>query len=155
MTAVATHRICQLAQPKKKAVLESLGPTPKAHSTPYKASAHIEMLAGDSAQPPGESSVYFDTDCVFFCVCVRVLSAAPKHEHPKYRRERPVLWSASGAARRYEASGRLLELSSPREKRALFEGFDPYAVSRAALTACPSPRVRQLSAPLPRKCSSK
>ncbi|XP_075873903.1 sperm microtubule associated protein 2 [Nelusetta ayraudi] len=124
-TAAATVRICQLAQPKRKPALEGLGPTPKAPTTAYKASAHTELLA------------------------------APKPEHPKFRGERPALWPVSGAAGKYEASRRLRELSSPRERKALFEGYDPYTVSRAALSACPSPRVRQLSAPLPRKCSSK
>lgn len=53
-TAAATVRICQLAQPKRKPALEGLGPTPKAPTTAYKASAHTELLAGESTQPLSE-----------------------------------------------------------------------------------------------------
>lgn len=124
-TAVATPRLCQIAQPKRKPAPEGPGPTPKAPTTTCRAPARTELLA------------------------------TPKPEHPKFRCERQALWPVSEAARRYQASSRLRELSSPRERKALFEGYDPYAVSQAALSARPSPRVQLLSAPLPRKCSSK
>ncbi|KAM3595281.1 uncharacterized protein V6R79_021053 [Siganus canaliculatus] len=123
--AVATSRICQLAQPKRRLVVQSTDYISKAASVthiPSKASAHVELLA------------------------------TPKHKHPKYEGQRPVSWLVSRAARNYVASGRLLELSSPKERRALFEGYDPYVVSRAACSANPSPRIQQLCLPLPRKC---
>ncbi|XP_069566674.1 sperm microtubule associated protein 2 [Brachyistius frenatus] len=127
-TAVATSRICQLAQPKRRQVLEGSGhkskPVPVTH-LPSKASAHIELLA------------------------------TPKHNHPKFKGERPVCWPVSRAARNYTASQRLLELSSPKDRKAPFEGYDPYVVSRIARSASPSPRIQQLCLPLPRKCSSK
>ncbi|XP_031703921.1 sperm microtubule associated protein 2 isoform X1 [Anarrhichthys ocellatus] len=126
-TAVATSRICQLAQPKTRPVLEGFGPKSKAVAMthiPCKASAHIELLA------------------------------TPKHDHPKFEGERSVCWSVSREARNFVASQRLLELSSPKERSALFEGYDPYVVSQAARSASPSPRIRQLCLPLPRKCSS-
>ncbi|XP_073339218.1 sperm microtubule associated protein 2 [Pagrus major] len=126
-TAVATSRICQLAQPKRRLVLEGSGHKSKPvpmTHIPCKASAHIELLA------------------------------TPKHDHPKFEGERSVCWLVSRAARNYIASQRLLELSSPKERKALFEGYDPYEVSRAARSASPSPRIRQLCLPLPRKCSS-
>nr|XP_029136301.1 testicular haploid expressed gene protein-like [Labrus bergylta] len=127
-TAVATSRICQLAQPRRRLALEGSGhkskPEPNSH-VPYRASAHIELLA------------------------------TPKHDHPKFRGERPVCWLVSRAARSHVADQRLLELSSPKERKALFEGYDPYRVSRAARSASPSPRIQQLSLPLPRKCSSR
>ncbi|XP_035529566.1 theg spermatid protein [Morone saxatilis] len=126
-TAVATSRICQLAQPKRKQVLEGSGnrskPVPLTHM-PCKASAHIELLA------------------------------TPKQDHPKFEGERSVCWLVSRSARNYVANQRLLELSSPKERKALFEGYDPYIVSRAARSASPSPRIQQLCLPLPRKCSS-
>nr|XP_020442586.1 testicular haploid expressed gene protein [Monopterus albus] len=127
-TAVATSRVCQLALPKRKQVLESfhyssnpvlLTPLPR------KAWAHVELLA------------------------------TPKPVHPLFKGERSVCWPVSRALRNYVASQRLLELSSPKERKALFEGYDPYIVSRAARSASPSPRIQQLSLPLPRKCSSK
>ncbi|XP_070698531.1 sperm microtubule associated protein 2 [Pempheris klunzingeri] len=127
-TAVATSRICQLAQPKRGLALEGSGHKAKPVAMshiPRKASAHIELLA------------------------------TPKHDHPKFEGERSERWFVSRAARNHAASQRLLELSSPKERKALFEGYDPYIVSRAARAASPSPRIQQLCLPLPRKCSSK
>ncbi|XP_074516597.1 sperm microtubule associated protein 2 isoform X2 [Sebastes fasciatus] len=126
-TAVATSQICQLAQPKRRPVLEGSGlkskPIPMTH-IPCKASAHIELLA------------------------------TPKHNHPKFEGLRSECWPVSRAARNYVAGQRLLELSRPKERKALFEGYDPYVVSRAARSASPSTRIQQLCLPLPRKCSS-
>ncbi|XP_040917213.1 theg spermatid protein [Toxotes jaculatrix] len=127
-TAVASARICQLAQPKRRQVLEGSGTKSKPvpmTHLPCKASAHIELLS------------------------------TPKHDHPKFEGERSVYWPVSRGARHHVASQRLLELSSPKERKALFEGYDPYIVSRAARSASPSPRIQQLCLPLPRKCSSK
>ncbi|XP_039993756.1 theg spermatid protein isoform X2 [Xiphias gladius] len=127
-TAVATSRICQLAQPKRRQVREDSGhkskPVPVNH-LPCKASAHLELLS------------------------------TPKHDHPKFEGERSVCWPVSRAARSHVASQRLLELSGPKERKALLEGYDPYVVSRAARSASPSPRIQQLCLPLPRKCCSK
>ncbi|XP_029316883.1 sperm microtubule associated protein 2 [Cottoperca gobio] len=126
-TAVATSRICQLSQPKRRPVLEGSGqqskPAPLTH-VPCKASAHIELLA------------------------------TPKHDHPKFEGQRSECWPVSRVARNCVASQRLLELSDPKERKALFEGYDPYVVSRAARSASPSPRIQQLCLPLPRKCIS-
>ncbi|KAF6717790.1 Testicular haploid expressed gene protein [Oryzias melastigma] len=55
----------------------------------------------------------------------------------------------------YRASQRMIELSQPKERKALFEGYNPYAVSRGALSASPSHRIQELSLPLLRKCISK
>ncbi|XP_062413268.1 sperm microtubule associated protein 2 [Pungitius pungitius] len=124
-TAATTTRICQLAQPKRRQLLEGCGPKTKAVTMthrPCKASAHIELLA------------------------------TPKLHHPKFEGERSVCWSVSRAARNSVASERLLELSVPKERNALFEGYDPYVVTQAARSASPSPRIRRLCLPLPRKC---
>ncbi|KAM7376102.1 hypothetical protein PAMP_005849 [Pampus punctatissimus] len=125
--AVATSRICQLAQPKRKQVLGDSGRKPKPvpmTHMPCRASAHIELLA------------------------------TPKHDHPKFMGERSACWPVSRASRNYTANQRLLELSTPKERKALFEGYDPYIVSQAARSASPSPWIQQLCLPLPRKCSS-
>ncbi|XP_074547496.1 sperm microtubule associated protein 2 [Halichoeres trimaculatus] len=128
-TAVATSRILQLAQPRRRRLFQEGSdhkPQPGPISDlPYRASAHTELLA------------------------------APKHDHSKFREERSVCWVVSRAARNHVASRRLEELSSPKERKALYEGYDPYRVSPAARSASPSPRIQQLSLPLPRKCSSK
>ncbi|KAK5857659.1 hypothetical protein PBY51_010887 [Eleginops maclovinus] len=126
-TAVPTARVCQLAQPKRRPIRENYGPKskplPLTH-IPYKASAHIELLA------------------------------TPKHDHPKFQGQRSVCWPVSRAARNCSANQRLLELCGPKNRKALFEEYDPYVVSRAARSASPSPRIQQLCLPLPRKCTS-
>uniref|UniRef100_UPI003AB096E9 sperm microtubule associated protein 2 n=1 Tax=Centroberyx gerrardi TaxID=166262 RepID=UPI003AB096E9 len=127
-TAVATPRICELARPKRR-----LGPersareckTAPASHKPCKASSHIELLA------------------------------TPKHDHPKYEGGRPVSWPISRAVRSVVASERLLELSHPKQRKALFEGYNPYVVSQAARSASASPRLQELCLPLPRKCKTK
>ncbi|KAK7904018.1 hypothetical protein WMY93_016625 [Mugilogobius chulae] len=127
-TTVATARICRLAQPKKKHQQDVPAPKPKPvplSSGSSRASAHIELLA-----------------------------VTPKHNHPKFEGEREVCWPVSRSAQKAVASPRLQELSNPKERKALYEGFNPYIISRAARSACPSARIRQLSLPLPRKCSS-
>ncbi|XP_034015615.1 theg spermatid protein [Thalassophryne amazonica] len=125
-TAIATSRICQLAQPKRKEDPDGstqYGQAASMYRTPRRASAHT-------------------------------LLANPKHVHPQYVSERSVCWPVSRAARAAVPSERLLELSSPKERKALFEGYDPYVVSRAARSARASARIQQLSQPLPRKCSA-
>ncbi|KAG7225882.1 hypothetical protein INR49_014310 [Caranx melampygus] len=128
LTAVTTSRICQLAVPKRRQALEASGHKSKPvpmTHLPCKASAHIELLS------------------------------TPKHTHPNFIGERTVCWPVSRSARTYVATQRLLELSTPKERKALFEGYDPNIISRAACSTSPSPRIQQLCLPLPRKCSSK
>ncbi|XP_024121842.1 theg spermatid protein [Oryzias melastigma] len=127
-SAVASVRICQLAQPKKRSILE--GSSYKSKPGPLtrstsKAVAHIELLA------------------------------TPKRDHPNFESDRSVFWPVSRGARNYRASQRMIELSQPKERKALFEGYNPYAVSRGALSASPSHRIQELSLPLLRKCISK
>ncbi|XP_016888892.1 testicular haploid expressed gene protein [Cynoglossus semilaevis] len=127
-TAVATTRICHLAQPKRRPTTDDSGPKTRPVSMKHsssKASAHIELLS------------------------------TPKQDHSKCGGERSPCWPVSRAARSCKASLRLLELSVPKERKGLFEGYDPYIVSRAARSASASSRIQELSLPLPRKCSSK
>uniref|UniRef100_A0A8C7WT39 Sperm microtubule associated protein 2 n=1 Tax=Oryzias sinensis TaxID=183150 RepID=A0A8C7WT39_9TELE len=127
-TAVASVRICQLAQPKKRLDLE--GSSWKSKPGPLnrstsKAVAHIELLA------------------------------TPKRDHPNFESDRSVFWPVSRGARNYRASQRMIELSAPKERKALFEGHNPFTISRGALSANPSHRIQELSLPLLRKCTSK
>nr|XP_057947350.1 sperm microtubule associated protein 2 [Doryrhamphus excisus] len=135
-TAVATPRICQLARPKTRPFVGSHVFQLGAPKTPRKASAHIELLASK-------------------CTVVHQAIPTPKREHPKHEDGRPVCWPVSRAARTHIASQRLVALSSPKQRKALFEGYDPYTVSQAARSADPSPRIQQLCLPAPHKCSSK
>ncbi|XP_076149291.1 sperm microtubule associated protein 2 [Alosa pseudoharengus] len=119
--AVASPRICELAQPK----LGSL-PPPLDHpgnGIPLtSASSRIHLLA------------------------------APKNDHPQYLPDRQVSWPPSATACEAVASERLQELSQPKPRRGLFEGYNPYTVSPAARAASASPRTQELSLPLARKC---
>lgn len=116
---------------------------------PFKASAHTELLAS-RFQPHEE----INHQLLYLQFNLSFLSPAPKHDHPMHQGERSVRWPVSRAARSHVASRRLDELSGPKERKALFEGYDPYAVSRAARSASASARIQQLCLPLPRRCSS-
>lgn len=60
--AVASSRICQLAQPRRRQVHEvsshKANPVPMVH-LPYKASAHIELLASKSLHHVSEPDVLY------------------------------------------------------------------------------------------------
>ncbi|XP_056445732.1 sperm microtubule associated protein 2 [Gadus chalcogrammus] len=80
--------------------------------------------------------------------------ATPKRTPPGYLCGRPSSWPVPGSVRRAVPSLRVRELASPRQREALFQGYDPYAISAGALLAKPSPRLQELALPLPRKCRS-
>ncbi|XP_037551245.1 theg spermatid protein [Nematolebias whitei] len=80
---------------------------------------------------------------------------SPKQNHHQWEGARPACWPVSRAARSCVASQRLVQLSCPKTRTALCAGYDPNVVSRAALSARPSPRIQELSLPLPRKCTSR
>lgn len=155
-SAVASSRLRELAQPRRQQlqVLSSCRSEPRPTTQlASRTSAHIEVLA---------SEYKFPLCCVFyemlplFCLVFNIfVSLAPKHNHPEYKGERPVCWPVSKAARHHVASQRLCELSYPKRRKALFEGYNPYVVSRAARSANPSTRIQELCLPLPRKYSSK
>ncbi|XP_014888506.1 sperm microtubule associated protein 2 isoform X2 [Poecilia latipinna] len=130
LTAVASPRTCKLAQPKKRYSKPEPShlsePRPMTHLTSAHLS-HLSMLA----------------------------SEFPKGEHPLYQRQRSARWPVSAAARNYFPSQRVLELSCPRIRKDVYDGYNPFVVSHAALCADPSPRTLQLSVPLPRKCTPK
>lgn len=82
--------------------------------------------------------------------------ARPKTAPPTYRPAREVQWLVSASAKSIQASERLQKLARPKNK-GTWEDYDPnaYAVSLGAKHAHASPRINELSAPLPRKCSTK
>ncbi|XP_074834039.1 sperm microtubule associated protein 2 [Carettochelys insculpta] len=73
--------------------------------------------------------------------------ARPKTEHPSYLHDKPVRWPVSAGARNTIMSARLSELAHPKVRKQIFEGYDPYRISRAALHAEASPRLQELSIP--------
>nr|XP_055057460.1 testicular haploid expressed gene protein-like isoform X2 [Misgurnus anguillicaudatus] len=124
-SARASPRICQLAQPK-----------------------HVKMM---STNLSAESS--FHTITVPTATPARVLQlASPKQVHPQHVLARPVSWPIPKHVLKASASNRLHDLARPKTRQALFEGYDPYRVTPAARAATASPRLLELSLPLPRKC---
>nr|XP_029505054.1 testicular haploid expressed gene protein-like isoform X2 [Oncorhynchus nerka] len=79
------------------------------------------------------------------------LLAIPKSDHPQYAQDRPVIWPVRKAV----ASERVQVLSRPNQRKALFQGYNPYTVTLAARSASASPRLQELCLPLPRKCKGK
>ncbi|XP_063076620.1 sperm microtubule associated protein 2 [Engraulis encrasicolus] len=126
-SAVPSRRVCELSQPKRVS---------RSPSTDH----WLNNLA--TAQHNTATSR------------IHQLSAA-KVEHPDYLLDRPVSWPLSSAVTKAVASGRIEELSQPKVRKDLFEGYNPYIVTQAARSATASPRVEELSAPLPRKCRKK
>lgn len=82
--------------------------------------------------------------------------ARPKTAPPIYQPAREVQWPVSASAKSIQASERLQKLARPKNK-GTWEDYDPnaYSVSLGAKHAHASPRINELSAPLPRKCSTK
>ena len=82
--------------------------------------------------------------------------ARPKTAPPTYQPAREIEWPVSASAKTIQASERLQKLARPKN-RGTWEDYDPdaYRVSLGAKHAHASPRINELSAPLPRKCSTK
>ncbi|XP_057190674.1 testicular haploid expressed gene protein-like [Triplophysa rosa] len=127
-TVRASPRICQLAQPKRMKM----------------------MLNGFSAESSGHTvTVPTATPSP------RLLQlASPKQVHPQHALDRPVSWPIPNHILKTSASERLRLLARPKTRQALFEAYDPYSVSPAARAATASPRLLELSLPLPRKCKT-
>ncbi|XP_029610810.1 testicular haploid expressed gene protein-like [Salmo trutta] len=83
------------------------------------------------------------------------LLAIPKSDHPQYAQDRPVSWPVPGPVRKAVASERVQVLSQPNQRKALFQGYNPYTVTLAARSASASPRLQELCLPMPRKCKGK
>lgn len=82
--------------------------------------------------------------------------ARPKTAPPTYRPAREPQWPVNSSAKTIQASERLQKLARHKNKGS-WEDYDPnaYSVSLGAKHAHASPRINELSAPLPRKCSTK
>ncbi|KAL1247017.1 hypothetical protein QQF64_034503 [Cirrhinus molitorella] len=124
-TAKPSPRICQLAQPKRAINLLTqcrVDSSTHAISIPITPSSRILQLASS------------------------------KQVHAQHTLARPVSWPVPDCVLKAVASERLQKLARPKTRQALFEGYDPYRVSPAARAATASPRLLELSLPLPRKC---
>ncbi|XP_076457117.1 sperm microtubule associated protein 2-like [Babylonia areolata] len=81
--------------------------------------------------------------------------AEPKKYPKEFQGEKPVQWPVSEQALKSLASLRLQQLSRPRSRTMIRDDYDPYKVSPAARKTRPTPRLEELSAPIPRKIRSK
>ncbi|XP_056598888.1 sperm microtubule associated protein 2 isoform X1 [Triplophysa dalaica] len=127
-TVRASPRICQLAQPKRMKMMSN----------------------GFSAESSGHT-VTVPT----VTPSARLLHlASPKQVHPQHALDRPVSWPIPNHILKTSASERLHLLARPKTRQALFEAYDPYSISPAARAATASPRLLELSLPLPRKCKT-
>ncbi|XP_010884677.2 theg spermatid protein isoform X2 [Esox lucius] len=112
-TAVASPRICQLACPKRRPSLHSPHPskTSLGPHCPKTASSRLQLLA------------------------------IPKSDHPQYHRDRPVSWPVPKSVKEAVASERIQVLSEPKQRKAMYQGYDPYVVTLAARSASATPRA--------------
>jgi len=82
--------------------------------------------------------------------------AEHKPYHTSFRPERPIRWDISEETLKINASLRVCQLARPRSRNlAKDDDFDPYFVPKAARHATITPRVEELSIPLPRKVRAK
>ncbi|XP_073774658.1 sperm microtubule associated protein 2 isoform X1 [Danio rerio] len=124
-TAKPSPRICYLAQPKQ-----------------------IKMTLTHFSVESSEHEIGISTT-----PSARLLRlASPKQVHPQHTLARSVSWPIPKHVLKAGASERLQVLARPKTRQALFEGYNPYRVSPAAGSATASPRLLELSLPLPRKC---
>ncbi len=72
-----------------------------------------------------------------------------------YKGVRPVTWHVCRKALNASASMRLRQLARPKSGRLKTEDHDPYKVSLAARTSKATPRLQDLSMPIPRKVRQK
>ncbi|KAL6467984.1 hypothetical protein MHYP_G00236610 [Metynnis hypsauchen] len=125
-TAKANAWICQLARPRKMHTA----------MTQLCSSSEISLSVLSLAKPSPRTH----------------LLATPKQDHPQYCPDRLVSWPVAKSALEAVASERLQVLATPRLRKPLFEGFDPYRVSSAARAATASPRLQELALPPARRC---
>lgn len=81
--------------------------------------------------------------------------AEAKTGPPEFKGERPVMWVVSDTAKNAIATVRLQQMARPRSGRTLNDDYDPYKVTAAARNARATPRISELSAPIPRKVRAK
>ncbi|KAJ8331986.1 hypothetical protein SKAU_G00430320 [Synaphobranchus kaupii] len=158
--AAATERVCSLAKPRQPVPDWQPGRPLLAKPKPSTRSAVPSSRVCELACPknPGPPTLpQSDTRSSLSGQKSRMLSArihllaVAKSAHPQYQLGRPVSWPVPGPVREAVASERVRVLAQPRQRKALDDGYDPFIVSQAACRACATPRILELSEPLPRK----
>ncbi len=74
-----------------------------------------------------------------------------KQLHLSYQPERQVQWPVTDTAKNAVASLRMQQLARPKSGRLVVDDYDPYKLSPAAKNTRATPRIVELSMPLPRK----
>ena len=134
--ALPTNRLKHLAQPKTSPELKI-----KEESEWDWSEWKSDLTAAAKSAKPTERVEYL---------------ARPKTAPATYQPAKDVQWQVSTSAKAIQASERLQKLARPKSK-GTWEDYDPnaYHVSLGAKHAHASPRINELSLPLPRKCSTK
>ncbi|XP_013390517.1 testicular haploid expressed gene protein [Lingula anatina] len=132
-----TDRLEQLAQPK-----------------PYKNVNTIEYEGFDWTKVIWPSRVSAAAMKANATPRLEVLAEA-KNPHPKFVGEKPVQWPVLQDTLKASASARVQQLARPKSRTRIVDDYDPYKVSNGAKKAHATPRVCELSLPIPRKIREK
>ncbi|XP_039702462.1 sperm microtubule associated protein 2 isoform X1 [Pteropus medius] len=73
--------------------------------------------------------------------------AMPKSQSEKCVPDRAPRWEVLDVTKKAVASPRIISLAKPKERRDANEGYNPYYISPASLTARASPRLQELATP--------
>ncbi|KAK7488953.1 hypothetical protein BaRGS_00019757 [Batillaria attramentaria] len=166
--ATASERISYLAQHRDPHPHHKIDRTPYMVVSPEartaSASARLETLA-QPKERKDHFEVYQSEWGQYFHVPPPALKARaterleylsePKKYHKDFHGEKPIQWPVSEQAMKSLATLRLQQLSRPRSRTMIRDDYDPYKVTPAARKARPTPRLEELSAPIPRKCRQK
>lgn len=123
---IATDRIVKLAIPKRRYAPPEFDfcaatwydhPPVKQSALSYNSSERTELLSWPRSLPTG------------------------------FEYDKSVMWKAPAGLNSVQASGRLAELSQPRQRMELYQGYDPYSVSSAARNAVATSRLDTLAQP--------
>lgn len=71
----------------------------------------------------------------------------PKAQSEKCVPDRDPRWEVLDVTKKAVASPRIISLAKPKERRDANEGYNPYYISPASLTARASPRLQELATP--------
>ncbi|XP_071804057.1 uncharacterized protein [Asterias amurensis] len=130
------------------------------------ASDRIEHLAKEKTYAPLKIRESFEFDCFIWdqeisraarnarCSDRLEVLAESKRHHPNFQNARGIQWDVTDSAIKAIATLRLQQLARPKS-RGKNDNYDPYRVTGASLHARATPRIEELSMPIPRKIRQK
>jgi len=168
MSASASSRLEALAQHRRPQPTYSFDRSPQWGVSGGAASASASSRLEQLAQPKPREEQYTNFDPYWgFNWGVSAASKSAKAterlehlaEHKNYHKdfapERPIRWDVTSEAMEAIASLRLQQLARPRSRTMIKDDYDPYKVSVQARKARATPRLDELSIPIPRKVRQK